>query len=117
MVGVSRQTQGNYESGRTPIDLAYLAAFAEAGGDWVYVVLGIKAGSGLRPDKRRDVLRKILWWSEEFCRDQRGKPIPAGERIGFVLDAYELLLGAKDRSSDAEILLDLFKRLEPAGGR
>lgn len=47
MAGVSKNTQSAYESGSSPITLAYLDRIAAVGVDVEYVVLGRKPGSSL----------------------------------------------------------------------
>ncbi len=42
IAGVSRKTQGNYESNERRADSEYLAAIAKAGADITYIVLGTK---------------------------------------------------------------------------
>jgi len=52
IAGVSRKTQGNYESDERRADSEYLAAIAAAGADITYIVLGTKPGVDY---KKRDM--------------------------------------------------------------
>lgn len=64
--GVGARTQRNYEAGERLPDAAYLAAFAEAGGDVLYVVTGSRD-----PDHAAlDAAERVLLDSYRRCNAQ-----------------------------------------------
>jgi transcriptional regulator with XRE-family HTH domain len=87
VVGVSRNTQINYEAGNSVPDLSYLVAATGAGVDFVFVLTGLTNAQRTAEVINWQMLEDLLVRVDEWASHQDPPPSPT-ERIGLIKMFY-----------------------------
>lgn len=90
LLGISRRTVIDYESGQDPGFVELMSSLRSMGVDLLYLLLGVRHSEDhsvrvLKPQ----ALRKAVQFAERFCVDEDGRPLSAEMKAEFVLHVYD----------------------------
>lgn len=89
LLGITRVTQNYYENGSREPGLSYLSAFAQNGGDLLYLLLADEHPREYVDLIDWDLFAKVWIWVQRVARDKNGNPYPPDLQVKIFRLAYQ----------------------------
>jgi transcriptional regulator with XRE-family HTH domain len=100
ITGVSRRGYINYEIELTSPTVDWLARFAQAGANLDYLLYGHEPSDTEEPFRAAE-FEQAMRFTDEHCRDAKGRPMSIAIRIEQTLHIYRFLVAQKGGATKA----------------
>jgi len=94
ITGVSRRAYINYETELTSPTVDWIARFAKAGANLDYLLYGREPSETDEPFQAAE-FEQAMRFTDEYCRDAKGRPMSVAIRVEQTLHIYRFLVGNK----------------------